>query len=283
MTAARVPGTFAGLSPCRLRQPCLRVDVGRTGLRHSTAVLLSGIFLWCAVAGAEGLHIENGKLLESHTTITLTDGQAEEIDALGTLTLTSDQWARLREKYPACPKRFDLIVPITENTCTCGLTDIIVRFSRNKAAVLDRGIDAEALGELRSMFKGELMTLGSRWNRSSMHEMQLRMDERGQFYFSGMLLPFEVLLEVVGYPPPPPPKIYPRPGNEAYLPPSGPKPSQETRSITVQIAEGADPEHPSIRERGTQLMNVARAAGWEISVYPLPSWHYRVSTGGEEN
>jgi len=255
-------------------------------MKNFTAILTLLTLLCTAPLAAEGIYMEGGKVLEAHTPITLTDGQAEEIDALETLTLTADQWAMLRAKYPACPKRFSKIMSVDHNDCTCGDADIVVRLSKNKAAILDRAIDAKAFHDLEAFFKTGQRDLNTQWRSLSLKSVGITIDERGQYYMAGTLVPFATLLRMLSYPEPdvsafrtPPAEIPgypPQPTPVAgltvarYQPP---QPPAQPRTLRIDVATGTNPELPSIRDRGAQLIQTAKAAGWKINTWPSASWN----------
>jgi len=122
-----------------------------------------------------------------HTLLTVTDSQREEIDVVGTLTLTADQWKELRAIGPDCPKRIDRILLETYDDCGCDLIDVFYAIQLNTGAV------AVTHDQLSSGWGSrKLITALAESNK-----LKLRVDARGQFYHEGVLIPFTRLLDLV--------------------------------------------------------------------------------------
>ncbi len=140
---------------------------------------------------AEGIPVdhETGKITTAHTVVALTAEQIEETQTLGTLTLTPEQWREVRAKSPQCPKRFNLIFPVTSNDCSCGIEEeYVIAMSRNRVAVLLDGESGMSVESLRyELFKDEVV--------------RLRMNEHGEFHLDGKLVPFQTLLKALATPP----------------------------------------------------------------------------------
>ena len=118
-----------------------------------------------------------------HTIFDMTTEQVEEANALGTLTLTSEQWATMRKKTPGYPKRLTLVT-YQWNDCTCGITGYLsIRLPGNRVGVLNEiGYGPEQL-------------LGFHIKQ---HEgLSLSMDHRGQFYLDGKLIPYPTVKQAI--------------------------------------------------------------------------------------
>jgi hypothetical protein len=135
---------------------------------------------------ADGIPVdhETGKISVKHSVVSLTADQIEETQTLGTFTLTPDQWREIRAKSPQCPKRFNTILPVTWNDCTCCVDDeYVIALSRDRIAVLHCDEPDVSLRAVRyELFKDRRVTT-------------LRMNERGEFHLGGMLIPFPTLLK----------------------------------------------------------------------------------------
>ncbi|WP_367874528.1 hypothetical protein [Luteolibacter sp. Populi] len=139
------------------------------------ALLLSGISF------GEGIPVEDGKLTVAHTIITPNASQVEEMTVLDSVTLTKEQWAELRKVSPNSPKRLTGIVPVTYNDCTCDMDVGAVLMKDGKIGVIHEEQTARSLA----------------WRFDQKNRLDLKVDERGQFYFEGILVRFPVLLETI--------------------------------------------------------------------------------------
>ena len=140
---------------------------------------------------ADGIPVDHktNKVLIPHVMISLTPEQKEETQTLGTFTLTTEQWKTLRAKAPATPKRFEEVLPVTWNDCTCGIEGpYVIQFPDDRVAVL--------------LYDGEAMS-EEQWSHQlfSSTGIGLRANERGEFYHSGRLVPFPMLLKALSSPP----------------------------------------------------------------------------------
>ena len=130
------------------------------------------------------LNRKTGEVTVPHTIVPLTAEQVEETQTLGTFTLTPEQWREIRAKSPQCPKRFNNVVPVTWNDCTCGLEEgYVIALSRDRVAVLHDGTSAVSINAVSNeLFKNRRVTT-------------LRLNERGEFHLGGILVPFPTLLK----------------------------------------------------------------------------------------
>jgi hypothetical protein len=147
-------------------------------------ILACLLVLPMSVSRAEGppVDVKTRSMTVPHEIFTLTASQREEIEALGTLTLDSAQWERLRKFYPEMPKRIESVLPVTYNDCTCDIGVYAVQLAPDKVAVSHAQYAEEASLET---------VLGAG------KELFLRVDRRGQFYCKGALVPFQRLLDAV--------------------------------------------------------------------------------------
>lgn len=157
-----------------------------------TRHLITSLFITTALVFADGIPLDRktGEVTIPHTIVTLTAEQVEETQTLGTFTLTPEQWHEIRAKSPQCPKRFNNIVPVTWNDCTCGLEEgYVVALSRDRIAVMHDEASGVSIETVRyGLFKDRRTTT-------------LRINERGEFHLDGMLVPFQTLLKAFEVPP----------------------------------------------------------------------------------
>lgn len=171
-----------------------------------------------------------------HTLLTLTDSQREEIDVVGTLTLTPDQWKELRTIGPDCPKRIDRILLETYDDCGCDLIGVFY------AIQLSTGSVAVTHGQLGSGWGYQKLRLAL----AESQKLQLRVDARGQFYYDGVLIPFPALLQMV---------------TASNKPPEAG--GIILRDFGVVRPSGVSRKDAAVADRLETLFKTAEAAGWE--------------------
>ncbi|MES2921139.1 MAG: hypothetical protein V4819_06325 [Verrucomicrobiota bacterium] len=158
---------------------------------NSISLLVVSFITSASLVLADGIPVDRktGKVEVPHTVVALTEEQVEETQTLGTLTLTQGQWRDIRQKSPQCPKRFSDVVPVKWNDCTCGLEQgYVIALSRDRVAVLHDETSGVSVQKLcYELFEYSNITL--------------RMNERGEFYLGGRLIPFPMLLEALVTPP----------------------------------------------------------------------------------
>lgn len=191
---------------------------------------------------ADGIPVdpETGKITVPHTFVNLNADQVEEVDSLGTLTFTGEQWIAVRKVAPTCPKRLGNVLPVTFNDCTCHVSGVYgIAVARNLVAVLHDSWD-------ESVLAWKIWQAGLQRN-----SLELRVDHRGQFYYRGALVPFQLLLKAIS---------------------SEPEQSREERSKTadarkpfvmVSIPFGMDRGAATLKLRIDRLYKTAGAGGWE--------------------
>lgn len=128
---------------------------------------------------------DTGKITVPYESIKLSESQIEEVDLLGTLTLDSEQWRKLRAINVACPKRFS-VIPLTYHDCTCEVPTYAIAISGSEVAITH-----DQIGSFKSGAR-HLKFLLSQYDH-----IRLNIDRRGQFYQDGSLIRFEELLDVL--------------------------------------------------------------------------------------
>ena len=188
------------------------------------------------VALGDGLPIsrKDHKVLEPHTLITLNQSQVEEAETLGTLTLTSDQWAGLRKIGPACPKRFENIFPFDLQDNVGESEPYAILLSRTTAAIIHSDIQA-----LSAEYYSIVL-----WQQG---DLNLKVDSKGQFYFDGKLIPYPLLLQAISS----------RPADT----PGYQYPRENTLQFTIPV--GMSRESDVLKTRLSEVEATARKAGWK--------------------
>jgi hypothetical protein len=199
-------------------------------------ILLQVIFT--SILFSDGIPVDRKtkKIRVPHTIIQVSENQIEEIEALGTLTLTNVQWKQLRKIGPNCPKRFDNVLPITWNDCTCGIETYVIQITKNKIAVPHNQINGKAGIELKYYLE------------SSTEMVSLSVDHRGQFYYKGTLIPFDSVISTISTS-----KI--KYSQDEY---------EKHRFLFVSKPLGMDIKSPQLATRLTKLYEIAKQAGLAI-------------------
>ncbi|MCW1916853.1 hypothetical protein OJ996_24910 [Luteolibacter sp. GHJ8] len=146
-------------------------------MKRILPLLASCLILPCLGAG---IPVEDGKVMVPHTMLRPNASQAEEIAVLNSITLTQEQWEDLRKVSPNTPKRVELL-PETYDDCTCEMNVGGILMKDGRVSVLH----VEQTAELLS------------WYFSDEGDIEFKVDERGQFYFKGILVRYPVLLESI--------------------------------------------------------------------------------------
>jgi len=175
---------------------------------------------------ADGIPVNHttGRVIVPHTVLNLSESQSEEIDTLGTLTLSADQWKKVRAVTPECPKQF-YIVPVTSIDPAPEDQFYGIQLSGSQVAVAD-GMSAEV------NFVGET----------------LYVDRHGQFYCAGVLIPYRTLIEKYA-------ATSGKTGNKDPLAP-------QERELVVNLPFGVSKDSTVIKDRLDRLFKVAAASGW---------------------
>jgi hypothetical protein len=187
---------------------------------------------------ADGIPVDKktGRILAPYTVIKISDSQIEEIETLGTLTLTDEQWKHMRAIGKNCPKRFQNILPITWNDCTCDMSPYVIQMSRDSVAIIHSEIQGIVGAELQSFLV------------ESSEDISLNVDHRGQFYFKGFLIPFDDLLRIIA-------------SSTINTSPQ----SNHNRYLFIFHPLGMTSKSPQLKSRIKKLHETAIAAGLTIS------------------
>jgi hypothetical protein len=189
-----------------------------------------------------------------HTIISLTAEQVEETLALGTLTLTPDQWWEVRSKSPQSPKRFSNIVPMP---WPAGIHDVegefVIELSRDRMAVPhDEGSPATVESVREVLFKDSIISL--------------RVNERGMYHLGGKLVPFPTLLKALAAPPDDAQR-----DDEGKLIVTATIDGREMtapRWLGVKMPAGAKPTDPVFQSRLKQIAAAADQLGLRHGLFP---------------
>ena len=132
---------------------------------------------------------KTGELTVPHTVVSLTAEQIDETQALGTLTLTPDQWRLVRTKSPESPKRFTTIIPLPwPDDIQSVKGNYVIELSRDRMAIPNGGDVPPTVESVRvRLFKDAITSL--------------RVNERGMYHLDGKLVPFPTLLQALATPP----------------------------------------------------------------------------------
>jgi hypothetical protein len=204
-------------------------------------------------AHADGIPVdhETGKITCDHTVISLTADQIEETQLLGTFTLTPEQWKSLRQKAPSTPKRFETILPVTYDDCCCGLEGpYVIALSKDRVAILHGGRDQVTAEEIRYRLYGE----------ESM--VVLRLNERGEFYLDGTLVPYRVLLSALAASPPHAKRN--QNGSLVVTVSENGESYQCGRIIVLKLPFGAKRTDAVYATRWKEVENTAKQTGFEV-------------------
>lgn len=198
--------------------------------------LLLGLLVLAGRCFADGIPVTAGKVDTPHEIITLNTSQAEEIETLGTLTLTKDQFEKLRLIGPFCPKRFETVLPVSWDDCTCDMDCYAIQLSEKEVAVTHSQIEWPAWRDLELRF-------------SEVHQgLSFRADRRGQFYWQGTLIPFPKLLELL--------KASDGKAKPGNIP--------DKNQICIKLPVGTSPDSAVFSDRLGKLREAATKAGWSF-------------------
>lgn len=123
------------------------------------------------------LPVKDGKVTIPHTIVELNGSQIEEIEALNTVTLTTDQWNKARETMPKVRKRIMGVLPANWRNCTCCHDYQAILFPDNRLAIVHSlTFDKKGVGDGRE---------------------PIRMGSTGQFYDWGHAYDFDGLIKLI--------------------------------------------------------------------------------------
>ena len=215
----------------------------RYGFPMMKAIIAATVLALPMVQG-DGLPLTDDRngIEARHIFLKIDESQREEIITLDNITLTKNQWAEARKLCAAIPKRIETVFPKDWDDCTCGTEDsaaYVILWNKDTIAVV------ATYGEVKAShtYSDRLKNSGGSY---------LSVDERGQFYHDGVLIPFAELLAASQV------KAKPNP-NET----SPPQPS-----VSVKLPMSLKADAPSLKDRLAKLEETLRANGWDFYTYP---------------
>lgn len=190
----------------------------------------------CGVVLADGIPVnrETRRVSVPHTVIKLSTSQSEEIETLGTLTLSPDQWRHLRTIGRSCPKRIQNILPVTWADCTCDLSPYGIQLSRGEVAITHSQISDVVPADLEV----EIEQGSGIW---------LRVDSRGQFYHNGVLVPFPHLVRLIA-------------ASAGKIPQGS---ASQERYMGIELPVNLRRDSDVLKTRLDTLNQTAKSAGWK--------------------
>jgi len=156
------------------------------------------------------------------TTVTLTTEQKDEMATLATLTLTTEQWAQLRKKSPGTPRRLPMFFEGHQFNC----------IDEKRVTIYHEPLEAKAIASRISGAK----------------HMAFLVDYRGQFHLDGLLIPYAMVLEILG---------------------KG-APESETRIkgaravVYIALPPGMEETDERVAARIKEVRETAKTANWQI-------------------
>ena len=197
---------------------------------------------------------KTGVVTAPHTVVSLTAEQLDETQALGTLTLTPEQWRVVRAKSPQSPKRFNTIVTLPwPDGIHAVAGESVIELSRDRMAVLHGGDAGPSVESVRGeLFKDSITSL--------------RLNDRGEFHLGGELVPFPTLLKAFATPP-----DDARRDEEAKLIVTATIDGRETtapRWLGVKLPAGAKPTDAVFQFRLRQIAAAADQIGLRHGLFP---------------
>ena len=197
------------------------------------------LFLFPLICFADGLPLnDKGDIDVPHTVISLTASQVEELQVLNSVTLTTDQWETLRKVSHATPKRLHGILPISYNDCTCGISYEAIRLNDGRLAVMHEEFSKDQLVRRLNAEKSVV----------------LRVDDRGQMYFHGILIRFPALVEALA-------SIRECYNTDQTAPMDG--------IATVEVPPGMKPTDAVFTERLKKVYQLLAKKGWNRGEVPF--------------
>lgn len=184
-------------------------------------------------ARADGIPVDHKTDIVTvpHTIVRLNSEQIEELQALGTLTFTSSQWKQLRKKAPGIPKRYDNVLPVNYEGCTCGMNDYCIALSRDRIAILTREESAEEQREYVPYVAYE-------------EQIILLADEHGSLFYVGHAVTMNSLCEA----------LKSKPDSSV---------AGKNRSVIIQTAPMAAPQASAFQPVASKIRDCAEVNGWK--------------------
>jgi hypothetical protein len=132
---------------------------------------------------------KTGSVTVDHVLLDLSVSQVQELDVLGTLTLTPEQWSKLQEIDPLCPKRLDTVLSPSFHDSGDALLETLyaIRTARAHVAVTKADLQADERDELTRLKDG--LAKGE--------DLVLWMNADGEFHRGGRHLEFSMLLKLI--------------------------------------------------------------------------------------
>ncbi len=133
---------------------------------------------------------KTGRVTVEHVMLDLSETQIQEVDTIGTLTLSPDQWSELQKIDPVCPKRLDIVLPPSFEDSDGGLPDTspwAIRTARGHVAIPKANLEVDYKDELTRLKDG--LAKGE--------DLVLWMNADGEFHRGGRHLEFSMLLKLI--------------------------------------------------------------------------------------
>lgn len=211
-----------------------------SAMKFRTLLLIPTLMHGSVLADGIPVNDDRTRCRVPHQLINTNDDQLEELTVAGTLTLTREQWTQLRAINPAVPKRIDSIVPCTYNDCACCI-----------------GESNDGSGHYGIWFKNGTVAIVLDTPPTPFHEwtaerkknlcsqINLRVDERGQFYENGRLIPYAEAK-----------------ARTAWVP------EQKTGNLalSIELPPHLDAKAPALAARIAELQAIAGSAGRDFWV-----------------
>lgn len=131
---------------------------------------------------ADGIPVNaEHKITVPHSVIDLSDDQIDEIESLGTLTLTSAQFEKLRKLSPGISRRYTHVLSLEHIGCTCFDYPFCLRMDEKHAAIIHEEFDLDRI----------------RWKMGESSFINIYADSKGGFYLNGVAIPLPMLLQSI--------------------------------------------------------------------------------------
>jgi hypothetical protein len=194
-----------------------------------------------AIADGLPLNDDRTKYEGPHILVKMNEDQLEEVTTMSTLTLTREQWQQARAKNPATPKRIDSVLSCMYSDCTCGMEDSTfgVWFKDGTVAIVSY--------ESKTPF----VQLDEERKKDIATNISLNMDERGQFYADGKLVPYAEVKARVGY----------------VCAPVNQDGSSNYPSVGIEIPPGSKASDAALAGRLKELQQISKTAGRSFYVF----------------
>lgn len=198
-----------------------------------------------AVIHADGIAVDETRTrcTEPHEMITASESQIEEMTVLRTLTLTPEQWLRLRQKMPGITKRLEAL-PHTYNDCTCGLSEeggscYAIWFPEGKVAVQHEQGGMVAPENLPAI-------------AAKTPSLRFNVDHRGRFYCGGALIPYTIVKDSVA--------AAPKPGEmESHM-------ASDPWQLYIELPAGTKRSDSAVADRIEKLVALAGKSRREVII-----------------